>query len=168
MAFVISMESGIVASIYKNVIQKGKGARNDANISQRKHNSEVAKLQAERIKKNSMPFTIWNAVSSFASIQGKWSWEVVKSVLHILHANEIDCPWMRGEEIGVFGENPLHLALLCNEPSQEVTEMFHVLWKMCPKLRCGEYQHKEYERENILHIAIVKGYNVDFLECIRS
>ena len=152
----------------QNVIPKGKRARNDASIAQRKHNSEVAKLQAERIKKNSMPFTIWNAVSSFASIQGKWSWEVVKSVLHILHANEIDCPWMRGEEIGVFGENPLHLALLCNEPSQEVTEMFHVLWKMCPKLRCGEYQHKEYERENILHIAIVKGYNVDFLECIRS
>jgi hypothetical protein len=124
-------------------------------------------LKSERLRRNSIPYTIWNAVSSFKNIQGQQSWTVVKAVIEILESSCVNCPWMQGIERGVFGETPLHLALLCNErDNQDFIEMFMYLWKACPCLRELEYTSSLYEGENILHLAIVRGFSVKFLKRI--
>jgi ankyrin repeat protein len=114
----------------------------------------------------SQPFTIWHAVSKFGESRGRTSWCVVKYVVSFLSKEKISCPWMRGDDLGVFGETPLHVALLCNEPSYEAEDMFLFLWKHCENIRDKKYSEKKYEGENVLHLAIVRNFSVEFLEKI--
>ena len=116
----------------------------------------------------SQPFTIWHAVSRFGDSQGQASWLVVKFVISFLSAHGISCPWMRGDDLGVFGETPLHVALLCNEPVPEVEQMFIFLWKHCERIRERQYSAPKYEGENVLHLAIVRNYTMEFLEELRK
>jgi hypothetical protein len=90
----------------------------------------------------------------------------VKYVVSFLSKEKISCPWMRGDDLGVFGETPLHVALLCNEPSYEAEDMFLFLWKHCENIRDKKYSEKKYEGENVLHLAIVRNFSVEFLEKI--
>jgi hypothetical protein len=126
-------------------------------------------LHVERIKRNAVSFTIWNAMNFFGFESGQSSWRVVEAVVQILSAESLTCPWMRGDERGVFGETPLHLALLCNKPGQEgFDKMFDFLWTKCDKLRHLGYTGGQYQGENILHLAIVKGYGIEFFKKILS
>ena len=65
--------------------------------------SDFDQLSIERIRRNSVRYTIWNAVSSFRTKEGQLSWQVVKAVIKILESSDVNCPWMRGDERGVFG-----------------------------------------------------------------
>jgi hypothetical protein len=127
--------------------------------------SDFDQLNRMRMKYNAVKYSIWNAVSSFKFKEGRSSWEVVKAVVTILNSHGADCPWMRGDERGVYGETPLHLALLCNKPGNEDFEsMFTFLWDKCPCLRTLKYERMHYRGENILHLAIVRGFSIQFLQ----
>jgi hypothetical protein len=119
----------------------------------------------------SKPLTIWNAVGSFESPEGKTCWHVVRIVLKFLIKHRLECPWMNGYELGVFGETPLHIALLFNnaeETDWRFHEMFNDLWKMCPRLHDAQYQDALYEGENVLHLAIIRNFGNKVIDQILS
>ena len=45
--------------------------------------------------------------------------------------------------------------------------MFTCLWDTCPCLRKLEYKSSHYQGENILHLAVVRGFKTEFLERIH-
>ena len=118
----------------------------------------------------SHPFTVWHAAGHLQSggQLGKASWEMVRFVVGVLCAEKIKCPWMKGVDLGVFGETPLHIVLLSNEPNQDSEEMFLFLWERCEDIRDYQYTAERYKGENVLHIAIVRNYKVDFLDRVHK
>jgi hypothetical protein len=126
---------------------------------------------AEQVAMISKPFTIWHAVGSFGSPEGKACWHVVRMVVRFLVDHKIECPWMDGTERGVFGETPLHIALLFNNAENtdwRFHEMFNDLWDMCPQLHDAEYKDELYKGENILHLAIIRNSGTSVIDKILS
>jgi hypothetical protein len=122
---------------------------------------------AEQLTMISTRFTIWNCVSTFSAQTSKKDWELVSLVLELLHFNKCECPWMRGDELGVFGETPLHIALLFNKVDYPGFEdLFKNLWERCPKLRTLYYRGSLYRGENVLHLAIIRNYGKRFIESL--
>ena len=112
-------------------------------------------------------YTIWNAVGSACSDAGKRCWSIVNLIVRFLVKEKLESPWMAGKELGVFGETPLHIALLFNPPNDIASEsLFRDLWDMCPKLHDSQYKHALYEGENVLHVAIYRNFGVEVIEHI--
>jgi hypothetical protein len=113
---------------------------------------------ARQIQMLSENKTIWHAVSAFSKEEGKTSWNLAKLVKSMTENMTLDPPgWVTGKDRGVFGETPLHIALLWNkQDTVDLTKFFHELWDMCPRLRTAQYTDPLYKGENVLHIAIVK------------
>jgi hypothetical protein len=114
---------------------------------------EAGERNAKQIKKNEQPATIWHAVSHYNTKEGKGSWEICKL---IMDGCRWVSPWMLGKDRGIFGETPLHLALLFSEPTEEYLAFFEDLWSKCPRLHAEQYIHPLYAGENALHIAIIR------------
>ena len=134
-----------------------------------KENLDACVKNGMQVAMISKPFTIWNAVGSFGSPEGKTCWHVVRMVLKFLIRHGLECPWMNGSERGVFGETPLHVALLFNnadETDWRFHEMFNDLWNMCPRLHDAQYQDILYEGENVLHLAIIRNFGSKVIEKI--
>jgi hypothetical protein len=126
---------------------------------------DAAENNAKQVKRLSETGTIWHAVSAFASNEGKHSWRTVKVVNSLLSLKNkpFVAPWMTGEDRGIFGETPLHIALLFNTPGDDYTNFFKELWAMCPLLRPLCYSASLYHGENALHIAIIKKAGLDVI-----
>ena len=124
---------------------------------------EADEINAKQFKKITQPATIWHAVSSFQFKEGKDSWEICKL---IMDGCKWASPWMTGQDRGVFGETPLHLALLFNEPNEEFEKFFQELWSKCPKIHAAQYTHALYAGENVLHIAIIRKAGMPIIRTI--
>jgi hypothetical protein len=61
---------------------------------------------AAQLKLISTRFTIWKCVGTFSAQPSDEDWKLLSLVLDLLHSNGCDCPWMRGDVLGVFGETP--------------------------------------------------------------
>ena len=130
---------------------------------------------AKQIAQLSVPLTIWNAVSCFSTRQGKAGWRLARAVVAMLSRKEFECPWMSGTERGVFGETPLHVAVLFNALDPDFEDMFFFLWERCPQLQASAYQGKMapsmaskqevslYEGENLLHLAVIRRFGAQFI-----
>ena len=114
---------------------------------------EADERNAKQIKKITQPATIWHAVSHYHSKEGKDSWDICRL---IIDGCRWSSPWMLGQDRGIFGETPLHLALLFNEPNEDFQNFFEDLWAKCPKIHAAQYTHALYAGENVLHIAIIR------------
>ena len=135
---------------------------------------------AKQIAQLSVPLTIWNAVSCFGTRQGKASWRLARAVVSILGQTRFECPWMSGAERGVFGETPLHVAVLFNGLDLEFEDMFFFLWDRCPQLQACAYQGRLaaptacehdaslYEGENLLHLAVIRRFGAQFIRKLRQ
>ncbi len=113
--------------------------------------------------------TIWHAVSSSGTKEGKRSWKLVKLVTIIARALETECWWMEGGDKGVrgvFGETPLHILLLFGGASSDAQDLFMHLWDACPNLRTVQYSHRLYKGENVLHIAIIRRSGMEIINKI--
>ena len=131
---------------------------NDSNVER------AAENNAKQVKRLSEKGTIWHAVSSFGTAEGKHSWKTVKIVNSLLAQDGVfEAPWMNGSDRGNFGETPLHIALLFNAPGPEYTAFFKELWTMCPRLHTEFYSEPLYRGENALHIAIIKKAGLDVI-----
>ena len=118
---------------------------------------KAGKENALQIKKLLEKKTVWHAVSSLDQDDEQKSWKIVKQMVAMVHELGLPPPgWQTGEDRGVFGETPLHIAVLWNSPSPKLDSFFFELWDMCPDLHDAVYRHPLYEGENALHIAIVK------------
>ena len=136
----------------------------------------AAEANAKQVKRLSEAGTIWHAVSSFGKPEGDASWRLVKIVNKILLQGEekspdsrkkaLAAPWMKGDDRGNFGETPLHIAILFNNPGDDFTKFFQELWVMCPHLHKAEYTEVLYHGENVLHIAIIKKAGLDIIQQI--
>ncbi len=127
----------------------------------------AAENNAKQVKRLSEEGTIWHAVSAFGSPAGKKSWRTVKVVNTLLSQDKgkpFVAPWMTGKDRGIFGETPLHIALLFNVPGVDYTQFFQELWTLCPKLRTLCYAEPLYHGENALHIAIIKKAGLDVIK----
>jgi hypothetical protein len=145
----------------KKLTKKEFSTRKDEKSSCAKHSN------AEQDDALSRPFTVWHAVRAVGDSSSQASWLVVKVVVSILYWHGITCPWMRGEDLGVFGETPLHIALLFNPPTEEVEDVFRFLWNHCEAIREHQYTDEKYKGENVLHLAIVRNYRVEFFNHIH-
>jgi hypothetical protein len=124
---------------------------------------EADERHAKQLKKTTQPATIWHAVSHYSSGEGKASWEICRL---IIDGCKWSSPWMLGEDRGIFGETPLHLALLFNEANKDFEDFFIDLWAKCPRIRTKQYTHALYHGENVLHIAIIRKVGMRIIKTI--
>ena len=124
----------------------------------------AAEENAAQINQLSAEGTVWHAVRG----PGKVMWPVVRAIATVYSLRNEQCRWMNGSERGVFGETPLHIALLFNDPSDDVERLFFELWDLCPLLREAVYSEPLYHGENVLHIAIIKKIGLRAIEAIAS
>ena len=115
------------------------------------------KKTTERINFLNKPRTIWHAASRFKTVEGKASWRYVQDNPEVWNP----------EERGPFGETPLHIALLFNEPSEQLTNFFLEMWDMSShEVRIAEYAAEPFTGENVLHIAIMKKVGLEIVKKI--
>ena len=141
-----SVISCLVADLKEVVVHKAERKITNESLMDEKNARQVELLS----KKN----TIWHAVSAYGTDEGKESWSFVLKK---------DTDWK--DERGQFGETPLHIALLINEPSEEFNEFFIGLWGVASKsVRGAIYTMEPYTGENVLHLAIIKKFGLDIIE----
>ena len=114
----------------------------------------------------SKKYSLWNACTAIDRIDGRSNWERTLLIANLFKHIGVPCPCINNEEYGVFGETPLHLLLLFNNAKNEtVCDAFFDLWKLCHQsVRVKTYSQEPYFGENVLHIAIVRGYGERFVE----
>ena len=117
--------------------------------------AKVAENNSKQVERLATPNTIWHAVSRFKTPEGQESWISIKDNPDVL----------KNDDKGVFGETPLHIALLFNDPSEAFNAFFLELWlKSPPELRTTVYTEEPYKGENVLHIAIIKKVGLDLIK----
>ena len=67
-------------------------------------------------------------------------------------------------ELGVFGETPLHQAVLFarTDPDEDY-RIVKGLWRDYPDLRTAQYEKPLHRGENVLHIALVRKLPKDLI-----
>ena len=135
---------------------------------------------AKQVKGLSQYGTIWHAVSAYGSDEGKESWKNVQAAVELMtqktEHKDVDrldelVPWMRGDDLGFFGETPLHVLLVFNDfnkDRKELIQFFKELWEMCPRLHDLVYTQPLYKGENVLHIAIIKKVPKEVLDVMKG
>ena len=127
-------------------------------LRQMRHNNN---LQAKMLSEE---HSLWNACAAIDRSDGRNNWNRTLLLAKLLMKFEIACPSLDGREFGVFGETPLHVLLLFNPKPESVSDPFFELWRLCnAAVRLKQYDKEPYVGENLLHIAIVRGYGTDFI-----
>ena len=123
------------------------------------HDSDANTQNAKQVLKKLEKGTIWHAVSYADTLEGQQSFVAANA-----KSNQL---WQVGEERGVMGETPLHLAVLyCSSEAHK--KMIFDLWDTYPALRCAIYEGQLYHGENVLHIAIVKRLGIQVIQKFLS
>ena len=123
-------------------------------------------LQAKMLSKK---HSLWNSCAAIDRNDSRNNWKRTLLLVKLLQHFKIPCPALDGEEYGVFGETPLHVLLLFNPKSDCVSNAFFDLWRLCSQgVKLKTYREEPYVGENLLHIAIVRGYGPDFFKKLLS
>ena len=127
--------------------------------------NQVFRKKAQQAEMISKEYSLWNACAAINRNDGSKNWDRTIFLVRMLVQYNIECPCIVGDEFGVFGETPLHILLLFNAKTNRVCHAFFELWELCHDVvRLKTYDVEPYIGENLLHIAIVRGYGADFVK----